>query len=56
MKKYTIQSIAVLFIISFSLIAQEKDEKWDVNQPVEPFREVTIETEEEAIANCGQFS
>ena len=40
--------IPTLFIFSNSLFAQETDkkEKWDVNNPVEPFQEVTIETDE----------
>ncbi|MCK5104118.1 MAG: hypothetical protein KAR17_14935, partial [Cyclobacteriaceae bacterium] len=33
---------------SFYIYAQEKDkkEKWDVNTPVDPYKEVTLETDE----------
>ncbi len=47
LKSNLILSILAL-IISLNIHAQENDkkEKWDVNTPVGPFKEVTIETEE----------
>ncbi|MFN3938932.1 MAG: TolB family protein, partial [Chitinophagales bacterium] len=37
--------LAIAFCVSMSLLAQETD-KWNVSNPVEPFIEVTIETDE----------
>lgn len=45
MKKLALQCLIVFILSSVKLFAQ-KQEKWNVNNPVEPFKEVTIETEE----------
>lgn len=34
------------FLLFFNLVSQEKDQKWDVSDPIESFKEVTITTDE----------
>ena len=48
MTKYSLKCTFAYILFSTSLFAQDTDikEKWDVNHPVEPFMEVTIETDE----------
>ncbi len=50
MSALSIKTIAPIFVylISFTIFAQEKpkEEKWDINSPVQPFKEITIETDE----------
>lgn len=45
MKFAIIRYFSFLFLFSITLHAQDK-EKWDVNNPLEPYKEVTIETDE----------
>ncbi|MCG8308643.1 MAG: amidohydrolase family protein [Cytophagales bacterium] len=48
MMKLLFKNLIVLFLISNPGFSQDngKDEKWDINDPVEPFKEVIIETDE----------
>ncbi len=39
-------SLSITLVCSFLLFSQEKGEKWDVTKPIEPFKEITISTDE----------